>query len=166
MGSEARKIGVESPWGRNGVRIFFSQLRHLIPFLPRSLSSLFMCPFCVLPDAGGWGAEGRAPESAGWDHGNIVGRPRVRWFLLCCMEDGEAAATTTGLVTRQAAAHPGLEVGDSGEGLKYQKPTFSPWGLVSASARSYSPVFTLHLDSSPDSKQAEDTLSEAGPSRE
>lgn len=87
-----------------------------------------MCTFCVLPDAGGWGAEGRAPESAGWDRGYTVGRPRVRWFLLCCMEDGEAAATTTGLVTRQAAAHPGLEVGDSG-GAEISETHFFPLGM-------------------------------------
>lgn len=31
MGSEARKIGVESPWGRNGVRIFFTSYAILSP---------------------------------------------------------------------------------------------------------------------------------------
>lgn len=88
-----------------------------------------MYTFCVLPDAGGWGAEGRAPESAGWDRGYAVGRPRVRWFLLCCMEDGEAAATTTGPMTRQAAAHPGLEVGDSGEGAATAETHVFPLGI-------------------------------------
>lgn len=66
-------------------------------------------------DAGGWGAEGGAPESAGWDPGYDVGCPRVRRLLLCRVEDGEAAATITGPVMRQAASHPGLEVGDRGE---------------------------------------------------
>ncbi|EDL30022.1 mCG146030, isoform CRA_a, partial [Mus musculus] len=60
-------------------------------------------------DAGGWGAEGRAPESPGWDCGYIVGCPRVRWLLLCSMEDGEAAATITGPVMRRVASRPGLE---------------------------------------------------------
>lgn len=54
---------------------------------------------CAFPDAGSWGAEGRAPESTGWHCGYIVGCPRVRWFLLCCVEDGEAAAAITGPVT-------------------------------------------------------------------
>lgn len=115
MGSEARGIGVESPWGRNGVRIFSTQQNHLIPFLPRSLSWHFTFTLCVLPDAGGRGAEGGAPESAGWDCGYDVGCPRVRGLLLCRVEDGEAAATITGPVMKRAASHPGSEVGNRGE---------------------------------------------------
>lgn len=124
MGSEARRIGVESPRGRNGVPIFFSQLRHLIPFLPRSLSWLSTCTLCVLPDAGGRGVEGRAPESAGWDCGYTAGCPRAGRLLLRCVEDGGAAATIAGPMRRQAAAHPGLEVGDSGGGSNIRIPLF------------------------------------------
>lgn len=88
-----------------------------------------MCTLCVLPDAGGWGAEGRAPESTGWDCGYTVGCPRVRWLLLCCVEDGEAAAAITSSVMRQAASHPGLEVGASGEGAARSKSHFFPLGI-------------------------------------
>lgn len=136
MGSEARGIGVESPWGRNGVRIFSTQQHHLIPFLPRSLSWHFTFTLCVLPDAGGRGAEGGAPESAGWDCGYDVGCPRVRRLLLCRVEDGEAAATITGPVMKRAVSHPGSEVEDQrGEGYKLRKPRFSPLGSVSVIAR-------------------------------
>lgn len=46
MGGEARGIGVESPWGRNGVRIFSTKRHHFIPFLPRSLSWHFAFTLC------------------------------------------------------------------------------------------------------------------------
>lgn len=141
MGSEARRIGVESPRGRNGVPIFLSQLRHLIPFLPRSLGWPSTCTLCVLPDAGGRGAEGRAPESAGWDCGYIVGCPRARWLLLRCVEDGEAAATIAGPMRRQAAPHPSLEVGDSEEGAAISKSHFFPWGDLSRPSLDPTPQF-------------------------
>lgn len=116
---------------------------------------------CVLPDAGGWGAEGRAPESAGWDCSYTVGCPRVRWLLLCCVEDGEAAATTPSPTMRQQPLTQAWRSVIQGRGLPYPNPTFSPWGLVLAIARFPLPSFTLYLDSS-----LEDTRSKAGPSRE
>lgn len=88
-----------------------------------------MCGLCILPDAGGRGAEGRAPESAGWDCGYTAGRPRVRWLLLCRLEDGEAAAAIiTGPIMRQVACHPGLEVGDSGERAAISDTRVFPFG--------------------------------------
>lgn len=101
MGSEARGIGVESPWGRNGVRIFSTSSTILSPsFLEVSVGT----SRSPSADAGGWGAESGTPESAGWDCGYDVGCPRVRRLLLCRVEDGEAAATITGPVMKQAAS--------------------------------------------------------------
>lgn len=90
-----------------------------------------MSTVCVLPDAGGRGAEGRAPESAGWDCGYDAGCPRVGWLLLCRVEDGEAAAAVQGAMTRQAASHPGLQVGDSGEGSAISETHVFPLGAQS-----------------------------------
>lgn len=102
MGSEARGIGMESPWGNNGTRISFTQPSLLRSFPPSTFPEVSTDPplrwsLCVSPDADSWGAESRAPKSADWGCGYAAGCPGTGWLLLCCLEDGGAAAAATGL---------------------------------------------------------------------